>query len=98
MRPPAEIWRQRLWLWLPAAIFFLVNATAFAVYRFGYADRVAALKDELEAQQKAEKSEEANLHRHEGLLRLAQDNRERVKQLYAESFSTRRRRLTGITA
>jgi type IV pilus assembly protein PilO len=98
MRPPAEIWRQRLWVWLPAALFFLVNATAFAVYRFGYADRVAGLRDELKSQRAAEKSEEAKRRQHEGLLQLATINRQRIEQLYSESFSTRRRRLTGVTA
>jgi len=98
MRPPPEIWRQRLWVWLPAALFFLVNASAFAVYRFGYADRVEALKDELKSQHAAEKSEEAKRRHHEGLLQQATINRQRIEQLYAESFSTRRRRLTGVTA
>jgi type IV pilus assembly protein PilO len=98
MRPPPEIWRQRLWVWLPATLFFLVNASAFAVYRFGYADRVEALKDELKSQHATEKSEEAKRRHHEGLLQQATINRQRIEQLYAESFSTRRRRLTGVTA
>ena len=37
MRSRGEIWRQRLWIWLPALLFFLANATAFSVYKLGYA-------------------------------------------------------------
>jgi type IV pilus assembly protein PilO len=98
MTPPPEIWRQRLWVWLPAAIFFLVNATGFAIYRFGYADRVAGLKDELKSQRAAASAERAEHHHLEGLLQQATINRQRIEQLYGETFSTRRRRLTGVTA
>ena len=38
-----EIWRQRLWVWLPALVFFLANASAFTVYRLGYAGNVQLL-------------------------------------------------------
>ncbi len=29
MRSPGEIWRLRLWVWVPALLFFLANATAY---------------------------------------------------------------------
>ena len=98
MRPPAEIWRQRLWVWLPAAIFFLANIVALAIYRFGYADRVETLKEELGSQRAAVKAGEQERRNLEALLQQATVNRKRIEQLYAENFSTRRRRLTGVTA
>jgi len=50
MKGPGEIWRQRLWVWVPALLFFLANATAYTVYRFGFADRVASLQEDLKTQ------------------------------------------------
>jgi Tfp pilus assembly protein PilO len=93
-----NIWRQRLWVWVPAVIFFLANLAAFGVYRLGYAGDVASLERSL-------KDRQADLHkvdtRRAELDRLiggARSNHQRIIQLYDERFSTRRRRLTSVTA
>jgi Tfp pilus assembly protein PilO len=93
-----EIWRQRLWVWLPALLFFLANLGAFAVYKLGYAGRVESLQSTLDVQkqtlsQLAAKQQESRI-----MLARVETNEQQVKQLYAERLSTRRRRLTGITA
>ena len=46
------IWRQRLWVWLPALVFFLANAAAFSVYRFGFAGDVALARTRPRAAQR----------------------------------------------
>ena len=51
MRDRSEIWRLRAWVWLPALLFFLANAVAFSVYRFGYAGQVKSLEADLGAGQ-----------------------------------------------
>jgi Tfp pilus assembly protein PilO len=93
-----EIWRQRLWVWLPALLFFLANLGAFAVYKLGYAGRVESLQSTLDVQkqtlsQLAAKQQESRI-----MLARVETNKQQVKQLYAERLSTRSRRLTGITA
>lgn len=92
------IWRQRLWVWLPALLFFLANAAAFSVYRLGYAGDVRTLERDLE--QENEKLAPLRKQRTEleQLIGRAQTSREQMAALYADRFSTRSRRLTGITA
>ncbi len=94
----ADIWRQRLWVWLPALVFFLLNLAAFTVYKLGYAGNLQSLAAELDGQ----KHEIATLKMRQAevdtLLRRAADNRRRVVELYDDRFSTRKRRLTEVTA
>lgn len=97
MKDESEIWRLRLWVWVPALLFFLANAVAFSVYRFGYADQVQSLEaglgeaqKELQPQSLRRKELERRLHR-AGAAEAA------VKQLYDEQFSTRSQRLTRVT-
>lgn len=98
MRNPGEIWRQRLWVWVPALLFFLANATAYTVYRFGFADRVASLQEDLKAQKDQLDPLVARKQKYEALLARSRRNDAEIRRLYAESFSTRKQRLTNITA
>jgi type IV pilus assembly protein PilO len=93
-----DIWRQRLWVWVPALVFFAANAVAWGVYRFGYADRNLSLAEDLGRQKQEAKQQTAEAARLKNLWDLAQSNQDQVKQLYQEHFSTRRRRLTEVTA
>lgn len=98
MRAPGEIWRQRLWVWVPALLFFLANAGAFAVYKLGYAGNIASLDDRLKdlAQQHTEindKSLQAAT-----MIARVRTNEAQVEQLYADRLSTRSQRLTSVTA
>jgi Tfp pilus assembly protein PilO len=93
-----DIWRQRLWIWLPALLFFLANGIAFSVYKFGYAGRMQSLDAQLAAQVAQEKDVAGERRKLEDRLRQVQVTKEAVRRLYADRFSTRRRRLTGITA
>jgi Tfp pilus assembly protein PilO len=98
VRSPGEIWRQRLWVWLPALLFFLLNAGAFAVYKLGYAGRVESLQETLGAQEKTLADLKAKQREAQTMLARVRTNEQQVEQLYADRLSTRSRRLTGVTA
>lgn len=98
MKDRSEIWRLRLWVWLPALLFFLANAVAFSIYRFGYSDRVKALEADLgeareQLQPQAQRRQEL-----ENRLRRANAAKAGMRELYDERFSTRSQRLTRVTA
>jgi Tfp pilus assembly protein PilO len=93
-----QIWRQRLWVWLPAAVFFLANVVAFGVYRLGYAGDVQSLERSFDDRRAELSDVEGRRREIERLIGGARLNRQRITQLYEERFSTRRRRLTGVTA
>lgn len=98
MKSRGEIWRQRLWIWVPAAVFFLANAGAFAVYKLGYAGRVETLQERLDGQAQQLRDLEGQRRSVEAMLARVRTNEQQVEQLYAERLSTRSRRLTGITS
>jgi Tfp pilus assembly protein PilO len=93
-----DIWRQRLWVWATALAFVALNGIGLLVYLFAYSDRVKTLEVDLRDQGKRQAEVHAAHLHSEDLLRQARVNRERILQLYDEHFSTRRRRLTGVTA
>lgn len=93
-----EIWRQRIWVWLPALVFFLANLAAFSVYKLGYAGNLQSLEGELDNQSREQKTLKARQAELDSLLGRAAENRRRVAELYENRFSTRRRRLTEVTA
>ncbi len=92
------IWRQRLWVWLPALLFFLANAAAFSVYRLGYAGDVRTLEREIERSNEDLAPLRTERTELEQRIRRARTSQEQMAALYADRFSTRSRRLTGITA
>jgi hypothetical protein len=98
MRGRDEIWRLRLWVWVPALLFFLANATAYVVYRFGFADRVESLETRLEETQKDLDESAARRARVERLIQRSQRNEVEIRRLYDERFSTRSQRLILVTA
>lgn len=98
MRALGQVWRQRLWVWVPALVFFLLNAVAFSVYRLGYAGRVEKLDDDLAAQAKQLQDLEAQKRDLDTMIARVRTNGEEIEKLYAERLAPRSRRLTGITA
>jgi Tfp pilus assembly protein PilO len=99
MKDQAEIWRQRIWVWLPALLFFLANAVAFSVYRFGYAGQVQSLEADLQSvkEQRLTPLEQRRAVLERRLLR-ARNAETAVRQLYTDLFSTRSQRLTSATS
>jgi len=98
MKSPGEIWRQRLWVWVPALLFFAANATAYTVYRFGFADRVASLKEDLKDQKDKLDPLVVREQKLKALLARTHRNDQEIRKLYSEKFATRKQRLTNITA
>jgi hypothetical protein len=96
MKDQSEIWRQRLWIWLPALLFFLANAVAFSVYRFGYAGQVQSLESDMESVREQLTPLEQKRTVLERRLQRARAAETAVQQLYADRFSTRSQRLTRI--
>jgi len=96
LRPPGEIWRQRLWIWVPALLFFLANA-AFAVYELGYAGRIDSLNDTLSTQQARLRDLGNKRKQMETMIARVQSNEAQVEQLYTDRLSTRRLRVTSVT-
>ncbi len=97
MRFRGEIWRQHPWIWVPALLFFLANATAFSVYKLGYAGRVEKLDDDIHNQEQQIQKLNGEALRINTMIELVGTNQEQVQQLYAERLSTRSRRMTSIT-
>ena len=95
MRPAGEIWRQRLWIWVPALLFFLANA-AFAVYELGYAGRIDSLNDTLSTQQAQIRDLGNKRKQMETMIARVQSNEAQVQQLYTDRLSTRRLRMTSV--
>jgi Tfp pilus assembly protein PilO len=93
-----EIWRQRLWVWLPALIFFVVNLAVFGVYRLRFAGDVQSLERAFEESRRSLAEVNAQRGKLERLIRQTSVNHQRIVDLYERRFSTRRRRLTGVTA
>ncbi|HYG62834.1 MAG TPA: hypothetical protein VEL74_09655 [Thermoanaerobaculia bacterium] len=91
-----SIWRLRLWVWLPALIFFLANVVVFTVYRLGYAGTVQSLERDLEDEKVELEKQASERRRLEELLAKAETNRRQIQQLYGQRFSTRQARLTLI--
>jgi Tfp pilus assembly protein PilO len=98
VRLRGEIWRQRLWIWVPALVFFLANAGAFAVYKLGYAGRVESLQETLDGQARTLQELTAQQKNVEAMLARVRTNEQQVEQLFSDRLSARSRRLTGITA
>jgi type IV pilus assembly protein PilO len=93
-----QIWRLRLWVWLPALIFFLANAVAFSVYRFGYAGRIGSLEEDLGRQRQELEPLERRRSELQALVTRVKTNRDEVERLYDKRFATRSQRLTRFTA
>jgi uncharacterized protein YfcZ (UPF0381/DUF406 family) len=98
MKRPLEIWRSRLWVWVPAALFLLANIGAFSIYRLGYSGRIAALEATLEGERKNLETERRLASELGVLVERARSSRIGMERLYQERFSTRKARLTEVTA
>lgn len=92
-----SIWTARLWVWLPALLFFLANAGVFAVYRMGYAGQVQSLEEDLSTATAQLERLEKDRRRREQFLARVEANSEGIAELYAERLSTRRERLTEFS-
>lgn len=98
MTDPREIWRRRLWVWLPAVIFFVTNAAAWSVYKLGYAGQIEGVEQSLAEKTRARDLRLKERRDLEAQVEQVRTNRAQVSELYTKRFATRRQRLTAVTA
>lgn len=92
------IWRQRLWLWLPAALAVVLVTALLVGYRPLVAARVDAREGAIEERRSQLERLEAERRQLEGALTAAESTRENIEELYREHFGTRAERLTRMMA
>ncbi|MEM9290246.1 MAG: hypothetical protein AAGD01_01035 [Acidobacteriota bacterium] len=94
-----DVWQKHLRRWLPAALFFLINAALVITYLTGgYGSEVNLLDQRVQARQSNAAELENEAMALEGRLQRAQLNRDRVQELYSQRLSTQERRLTEMIA
>lgn len=91
-------WRRRLWVWLPAVLFLLVNGALFSAYRLVYAGQAEALKSRLAQRETLLSEREGQVAELSARAVDARANRELLAALYTDRLSTERRRFTQLVA
>ncbi|MFP3940586.1 MAG: hypothetical protein ACLF0P_09795 [Thermoanaerobaculia bacterium] len=92
------ILRRRLWVWVPALVFFAANLALLSTYRLVYADRVEARRETLEDREADLAELEERSRELSELVSTARGSRERLRDLYRERLATERDRFTAVTA
>ena len=87
---------RRLWIWLPALLFFALNLTLFSAYRLVYAGQVDLLEAQIQRSERELRDLEGRSNRLAIALGDALEARDQVRELYQTGFSTERQRLTRI--
>ena len=98
MRQLAAVWRASWRLWLPALVFFLVNASALLLYRAAYAGRVDQLNGQLSAREQERTRLESQRAALAALELRAEANQARLTELYEERFGSEQARFTSLIA
>jgi type IV pilus assembly protein PilO len=96
MSSSPQIWRDRIWLWLPALVLLVINLALAIFYQLTFSDEIAVSERRLrEAQEHLEEVREGR-EVAESHLAKVEGTRERVTELYGEKFSTQKQNLTNI--
>lgn len=96
MNGRGRVWRQRIGLWVPALVVFLVSLVVLTAYHASFAGEVEIRQEEVERAQKRLETLERNREELQGLLERVDRNHKQVTELYDDRFSTESRRLTQI--
>ena len=94
----ASAWRRNLWLWLPAAVFFLLTVVLLGVFALEFADETQVARTRL-----ARRTEEldvirAQRERAQGIVEKVRASEEGLADFYGRRLSTEREGLTRILA
>ncbi len=92
------IWRRRVWVWLPALVFFFLNVALFSTYRLVVAGRLQAARQELASKEATLERLHQEAEARNGRVVAARTTAQRMQELYQDRFSTQSRRFTAITA
>lgn len=98
MSHAARIWRRRAALWLPALLFFLLNAAALVVYQARFAGRAEVTQDELQTAKRQLGVLEAQHRRVADQLETVRGTRSAIVDFYDQRLATESERLTQIIA
>lgn len=92
-------WRERIWLWLPALVFALLNVTLLVYYQAsGIGAEVGLLEQRINAATQREQRLAAQVAELTELAREVELNRRRVVELYDDRLATQAERLTAVIA
>lgn len=93
-----DVWRSRLWLWVPPFVFLALNLIFLSAYRLVYQGRQILLENRIEQTEEAL----AGLNQRGAELRdqfeRAVLNRERIDTLYSDVLGSESERLTRVIA
>ena len=94
----ASAWRRNFWLWLPAAVFFLLTVVLLGVFALEFADETQVARTRL-----ARRTEEldvirAQRERAQGIVEKVRASEEGLADFYGRRLSTEREGLTRILA
>lgn len=93
----ASIWGgRRMWIWLPALLFLIVNLVAFGVYQVVYADEAAVSQSRLEEAQETLETLRQRRGELEDYIGRVEGTLERIDQLYDSELASEEERLTTI--
>lgn len=91
-------WRRRLWLWLPALAFFVLNALALVVYQTRFAGRAEVSEEELAAADRELAGLVERRETREAQVASIGTTRAGLHDFYAARLSTEQKRLTELIA
>lgn len=98
MSRSTNVWRRRLWLWLPALALVVLNVVVLSTYRFllaGQAQLRALRVERAESELIRLEADRAAL---EDLVHRAERNREKVAEFYSTWVATESELLTRVIA
>ena len=91
-------WRQNLGLWLPAAVFLLLNVALLAIFGLRFADEAQVARLRLERQSDALASLRDSRERAEVVVERVRSGEEGLDDFYGRRLSTEGESLTRIIA
>ena len=98
MSRSTNVWRRRLWLWLPALALVVLNVAFLSTYRFLLAGQAQLRASRVERAEKELLRLEADQAALEDLVYRAERNREKVEEFYSSWVATESEMLTQVIA
>lgn len=92
------LFRQRLWVWLPALLFLVANLLALVVYQSRFAGRAEVSEEELTAAQRELQVLVERRERREAQVGAIDTTRASLEDFYRSRLSTEEERLTDLIA
>lgn len=91
-----KVWRERWLLWTLPTALLLLNLALLIGYRVAFADRVGALRSEVEREQAELDRLVSQREQLAALVSRARASKEGIDELYRERFATEAERLTQL--